>query len=398
MKLISTNKDLEETLSRLIDSYHNIAFAVAWASADTYVFKLLINNKYRIRKSVIGIHFYQTHPDVLDAFLNSKSVRFLLQPTGVFHPKIYLFWSEDPLNWEALVGSANLTAGALNINSEVVLLVSSSDEGSKPLFKKMKLLIEKYWAAAEQINRDRASRYRLTWERQQDPLRRLSGQYGKTDPPKSPLDSSVMSMSWNEFYQEVRRDVNHMYKGRCEFLQFVRSQFTRHRSFASMDDDVRRTIAGLRNELNDKWGWFGSMTGNGYFYQAVNQNNTHLAMALDIIPMQGPVIRSNYYNYISELKNAFPVNRLGIAVASRLLSMKRPDYFLCVNSQNRRELCKDIGIRQTDMSYERYWEELVQRILDSPWWNSPRPRTKQQRSVWEGRAAMLDAIFYRPPS
>ena len=38
----------------------------------------------------------------------------------MFHPKIYIFW--DEYHWEVLVGSANLTAGALNRNSEAMVL------------------------------------------------------------------------------------------------------------------------------------------------------------------------------------------------------------------------------------------------------------------------------------
>ena len=57
MKLISTNAELLNNLSRLVKSYSNIAFAVAWASANTPVFKLLLKNPSRLKKAVIGTHF-----------------------------------------------------------------------------------------------------------------------------------------------------------------------------------------------------------------------------------------------------------------------------------------------------------------------------------------------------
>ena len=34
-------------------------------------------------------HFYQTHPDVLNAFIGSDTVKINHQPHGVFHPKAY---------------------------------------------------------------------------------------------------------------------------------------------------------------------------------------------------------------------------------------------------------------------------------------------------------------------
>jgi hypothetical protein len=63
MKLITTNADLRTNLSRLAKKYPNIAFAVAWASAGTEIFKELSANRNRIRKAVIGTHFYQMAVD-----------------------------------------------------------------------------------------------------------------------------------------------------------------------------------------------------------------------------------------------------------------------------------------------------------------------------------------------
>lgn len=152
MKLITTNAGLKNNLSRLTKKYPNIAFAVAWASASTEIFKELSANRNRIHKAVIGTHFYQTHPDVLDAFIDSNVVRFILQPKGVFHPKIYIFWNEK--NWEVLMGSANLTAGALNINSEAMVLFSDADQSDSSLKNEVIKLIGNYWDDARTVNKE----------------------------------------------------------------------------------------------------------------------------------------------------------------------------------------------------------------------------------------------------
>lgn len=89
MKLISTSNELKKQLKRLIEKYPYIAIATAWASADTDVFRALVSHERKIVKAVIGTHFYQTHPDVLDQFVGSRKVKFILQPGGVFHPKVY---------------------------------------------------------------------------------------------------------------------------------------------------------------------------------------------------------------------------------------------------------------------------------------------------------------------
>src|SRR5947207_567278 len=101
MQLIDDNRSLAATLSRLINTYPKSAIAVAWASAGHSVFDLLQKHSSRLTHAIIGTHFYQTHPDVLDAFQGAPNVRFVLQPTGVFHPKLYVFW--DDKKWEVLI-------------------------------------------------------------------------------------------------------------------------------------------------------------------------------------------------------------------------------------------------------------------------------------------------------
>lgn len=46
------------------------------------------------------------------------------------------------------------------------------------------------------------------------------------------------------------------------------------------------------------------------------------------------------------------------------------------------------------LDYDRYWEEVIERIMNAPWWKSAPPRSGKELKAWKARAAMLDAIFY----
>lgn len=203
-------------------------------------------------------------------------------------------------------------------------------------------------------------------------------------------------MSWAQFFASVKKDAHHGFKKRCDLLKLVRTEFESTKQFQKMELGIRKTIAGLPTEFNEHWGWFGSMSGAGYYHQVVNNNNAHLSNALDEIPLNGPVSREHYDAYLTEFVKAFPNGLDGIGIASRLLALKRPDYFVCFDSKNKKALCQDFETKQTGMDYERYWEEIIERIIDSVWWNEPRPNSPLARTVWDGRAAMLDAIFYSP--
>lgn len=98
MKLLIKRSDLEKEFKRLIKQYSNFHWATAWASVGNEVFEDLLKNTYKIDKITVGIHFYQTHPEFIKAFIDDENVRFIEQPKGTFHPKIYLF-SNDEDEW-----------------------------------------------------------------------------------------------------------------------------------------------------------------------------------------------------------------------------------------------------------------------------------------------------------
>ncbi len=391
MHLLTGGSILSEKLIQLINAHNHVAIAVAWASAGTEVFKLLKKHQNKIRWAIIGTHFYQTHPDVLENFIGCDKVRFILQPQGVFHPKVYLFWTAA--RWDILIGSANLTTGALRKNSELMLHLSSEDTDTD-IESQLQVQIKEYWNKGEVITEESALKYRKLWKLQQAALKRVSGEYSNDTQSKSPIHSEIMSMSWTSFFNAAQADPYHGFNERCDLLDLVREEFRRIGHFADMEIGVRKTIAGLPNDFNEHWGWFGSMRGAGKFHRVVNDNNPHLSAALDLIPMDGALDRVHFDSYVDEFKEAFPDGGDGVGLASRLLALKRPDYFVCLDAKNRTQLCKGFGIKQAGMTYDRYWNDIVCRVLDSVWWNEPRPNDPIAIRVWMGRAAMLDAIFY----
>ncbi|OLY72822.1 hypothetical protein AU074_08905 [Pseudomonas sp. ATCC PTA-122608] len=392
MKLISTNKGFKTTFLRLIAQYSNISFGVAWASSGTEVFAALITHRSKIRSAVIGTHFYQTHPDVLDEFVGSDSVRFVVQPTGVFHPKVYLFW--DKHSWAVLIGSANLTAGAFKVNTELTTLITSADTNSS--FKDEVLeLIAGYTADARTINLDEAANYRRIWELKRPELDCLADQYGGREAGKPAIDSTVMSMDWATYFARIQQDPIHGFNQRISLLKTVRKAFEKHAHFNDMDVQIRRGIAGVKSSFLPNSEWFGSMTGAGVFRSLVLQGAPGLSLALDKIPLEGAVSRADYDGFVEEYVKAFANGRHGIGTATRLLAMKRPDTFLCVDSANRAKLAEDVGIPRPDqIDYARYWDEVVLRLMAAPWWSAPKPEDPDELEAWKGRAAMLDAIFY----
>ena len=135
------------------------------------------------------------------------------------------------------------------------------------------------------------------------------------------------------------------------------------------------------------------MKGAGFFKQAINENNPQVSAALDEIPLLGEVTQDHFDRYLNIFRNAF--EKSGTATATRLLAMKRPDYFVCLDSKNRDKLCEEFQIAKS-VDLDGYWEKVVERLTDSNWWNSPEPQDELEKRIWKCRAAFLDVRFYDP--
>ena len=246
------------------------------------------------------------------------------------------------------------------------------------------------------VSKDLSS-YRKIWKRQHRRLASLSGTYSpptkKTKPKKSPLDVALFVMDWPEYYESVREDTEHTTEGRLAVLETARQLFTDHPHFADIDLDSRKGIAGFGEVDGIDWLWFGSMKGAGYYKQAILQNSQQISDALNEIPLTGEVTEQHYERYLAMFRTAFENG--GIATATRLLAMKRPDYFICLDSKNRSKLCEAFEIPK-NVDLEDYWEKVIERLTDSNWWNSAEPEDAQENRIWRGRAAFLDVLFYEP--
>jgi hypothetical protein len=234
-----------------------------------------------------------------------------------------------------------------------------------------------------------------------DALRRLlSSGHGRQnqgdtdDGTRSSQSVELVSLSWPDFFARVRAEQHpsgHLLtQERLQVLREVRHLFAQKVHFCDLDYAGRRKIAGLFKSVNPNFLLFGSMQWVGHFKKAVKDNNEGISLALDEIPLDGDVLRAHYQRFTDRFLKAF--ERAGMALASRFLTMKRPDTFVCVNNQNREGLVQAFGI-SLGRDAKAYWD-LIDRVRACTWWKAPPPLAGDEREVWSARAAFLDALFY----
>ncbi len=234
-----------------------------------------------------------------------------------------------------------------------------------------------------------------------DALRRLmaSGHgrqnQGDTDDGSRPGQTiDLASLSWAGFFDGVRAEQHPpghpLMRERLQVIRAIRQLFAQNAHFSDIDYPGRRKIAGLFKSANPDFLLFGSMRWVGFFRKAIKDNNEGISGALDEVPLEGDVSRDQYQRFTARFLTAF--KNAGMALASRLLAMKRPDTFVCVNSQNREGLFQAFRLIPS-RDAEAYWD-LIERARASTWWNAPPPPAGDELEVWKARAAFLDSLFY----
>jgi len=396
------SKKISKKLKKLISDFDEIHWAIAWGTNNSLA-DILIDNKKKIKKIIIGIDFSHTDPKLLNRLpSNNKSKVAINLVDGTFHPKIYYFESKNKA--VAIVGSANFTNGGVGGNNiEAAILIEGSVD-DEPLID-IKNMVNSLWEEGSQISKDFLASYELQYAANKKHKKALNKKLRINKPKDDATYPELLTMSWSKYRKIVKSSDSHDFKRRLDVLNKAQSLFNSVQSFSDLDMQKRKAISGVigreekfDNELDDyDWGWFGSMFGSGVFKNRINENDEYLSLALDHIPTTGDVSEDDYNAFIDDFKKAFKDSKRngGVPTASRLLAMKRPDQFVCVDSLNRKNLSKDLGFLVSSLNFKMYWSEIIEPIMQSSWWQSPRPSGIDGK-LWDRRVAMLDAIYYEP--
>ncbi|QCP80912.1 hypothetical protein D0C27_03000 [Alcaligenes faecalis] len=400
VKFLSASQT-QATLIALVESCEAMQWAVAWGTENA-VFDAAMTNGSKFEHLVIGTHMFQTQPEVLDRAATLRAAAFV-PPTGdLFHPKVYLFRNGRRIR--CVVGSPNLTNAAMSHNIEAsVLLDGSSDEEA---LAELSHFIAEAWRGAQAISHEFLYQYRHQYAAKAAAREELT-KFAAVKPPTKPdTKRAPHDMSWADYLVQVRNSSHpsaHLLEERFRVLTKARTLFATGIPYAEWSEDDRKLVAGTLGPKKSKqpgvnYGLFGRMGASGTFANRVIEAPTGLSDALDFIPLIGAVTQDDYDRYCEAFIAAFDQEgRIGgLPSATRLLAMKRPDSFVCIDSANKKDLCENFGVSPSTTTMENYWQRIIEPMHGDAWWRHPQPRNAADAEIWLGRAALLDAIYYTP--
>ena len=88
------------------------------------------------------------------------------------------------------------------------------------------------------------------------------------------------------------------------------------------------------------------------------------------------------------------VDGVGEGIATRLLTLARPDRFISLNNASRARLADFVDLAPTTLGKPKNYIRLLQRIYIQEWYREPIPRNAHERTISRMRAALLDCFVY----
>jgi len=391
----ATAQGVRDRLLALIHECGSFSWAAAWAT-DNDVVQAAIKARKKMARLVIGTHHYITDPSVLRQCLGMRNVRVRSPDGHLFHPKVYAFDLGDRL--EVYVGSSNLTSSGLPVNTECGVFLNAEHDNEE--LQSFLDYVEGCWDGGEVISESFLLSYEANRARTADAWSEIR-RFVKVKPPlattRSATRVAAQAMSWSEFAQRVRDDRHIAVASRLDMLSHARELAARR--FDSLTETQRRCVAGLLKplELNGvDWGTFGQMSAHGKYYNVLRDHYRVLAEAMEQIPVAGPVTRRDYDRYLSIFKSVPGASSSWKGMGTRLLAMRRPDQFVCLDRANVRGICGYLGAAFSTINLDNYWDNIIEQVRLTPWYRADMPKRPQEKQIWEGRTAMLDAIYYDP--
>ena len=128
MSRVLTNKgqQLLDEFRRRVEEADQIDIVTAWAT-DCEALEALAEANCDVR-AIVGLSNRITVPSALETLRDRGDVKVVDPPSGIFHPKVYIFWSgPKTLGW---TGSANFSKGGFSSNYELVLETTSLSASS----------------------------------------------------------------------------------------------------------------------------------------------------------------------------------------------------------------------------------------------------------------------------
>lgn len=406
--MLLTQEHLLARLREQLEMAERVDIATAWMSFGAAFAALHAFAKARPQalRAIVGTAGTTTHPRALRLMQQSAQLR-LPDSHPLFHPKVIIFHRrEAAVVW---AGSANLTRCGFEQNAEIVAELPDADGAARGWF-------DDTWNALDKDCGPRLDRYEAGWKPSP------SGQGPDPTPPLS--DDALWGLAqgltdWPSFVHALKaaspvwqRKLGCTVDGEASsWLNTITlgMEITRRESWDDLSDVDYHVLLGIKDDAEDVMGYglLGSMQGAGEVKTTfLKPTAAHREVREQIRSgLQGPIHASDAAfpdAAVAFIRQVSALKRFGPAVATRLLTLARPDRAVSVNNGSRRGLAELSGLPRSALSNvpngkrAKSYADLLAFLATQDWYRHPQPSNRYERTLSDARGALLDCLVYVP--
>ena len=398
MRLISGNQLLPR-FTELVGQARRVDIAVAWAkwtkanrcrAVEVLAEGAAAGTQIRI---ALGLSMNGTTPGALERLGEIAELRIASPRSGIFHPKFYSFSRRDgTICW---VGSSNLTGGGFGGNVELVCEYDDDAGVGQRWF-------EALWDG-DDLDRDPGPAIAAYIEAYVPPKPSPRPQYRGDEPEVVPLGDRA---TWHDFVEGLRTrdDYCHFAKFQSNVLRPTHNSYlhtiARGREVTHLEDWVNLGPADCdiitgKHANDGDWGLLGTFfftTRKSFADGAVRRAIHELVQPVLDVPDDEIVPVNVAYDAVRAIAE---IHNFGPASATRLVTLARPDCLVSVNDRSARGLGALAELPRTRDGLANQYDELLTWVYQQPWFNAPEPDDPLEQTIWNSRAALLDAFVWK---
>jgi len=383
--MLITEATIQERFLEHLSWATEIDLATAWATSNAGLRALQRRSPSPKVRAIVGLWGNVTEPFALRKLAKLGQLRSA-DPSRRFHPKVFLFRGAG--RSVAWIGSANFTSGGFGMNEEA--LFETSDTAS------VQNWFVDLWGQCDPLDASAISDYAKSRQMDPPPLPPRS----RDAPNQTPLQLLEGVRDWRSFVSALEQcdgwwsnrrpwsvlGEHGSWRETVEVLHDVASQ----RDWSGLEDYDRRRLLGLTQE--ESWALLGRM----------RQSSLNTVFGSNREKIQDAVLAVTTANASDFPQVAFDsyealwwnVDGVKEGIATRLLTLARPDRFVSLNNGSRVGLARCFGLRPSTLGHPRNYRRLLTKIYNQEWYSEPTPRSARERAVYWMRTALLDCFVY----
>lgn len=382
-------------------SADHLEVAVAWATPSPALRAVLAFASKASRKPriIVGISGNGTHPIALRKLAEVCDLKVTKGDRGTFHPKFYRFAKgKTAVCW---TGSANLSARGFGLNDEAVHEYADDGTGAK--------WFDRLWDSLPDDTSADIEEYVRTWtppegDRDQvptvpapssHPLHLLAGgkvkDWAEYVSALTACDAYWMANPWHfSVFGEARSYMHTIAAG---------NEVVRSTDWASFTKQDARVLLGYADRVDDGgYGLLGSMRGaakaTNAFLEPSRANLRIRRIVQDTILPLAEVEADFPRAAAAAVETISKLERFNSGVATRLITLIRPDRAVSVNKGSGKGLATLSGLPVSTLGSPKNYRRLLEWVAEQPWFDVPEPDDSYEKVVWSMRAALIDSFVY----